>query len=173
VWQVFFYFLKIGSILYGSGYVLLAFLQKDLVETLKLLSSQELLDAIAIGQVTPGPVFTTATFIGYLLAGHGGAIAGTIGIFLPAFIFVALTQLGIEQLRSSQRFRTFLDGVNVAAVALMGVVSLKLGMAAVVDPLTLGLALFSLGLLLWKPALNSAWIIVAGAGLGMIVKGFR
>jgi chromate transporter len=170
VWQVFLYFLKVGSVLYGSGYVLLAFLQNDLVEKLKLLTSQELLDAIAIGQITPGPVFTTATFIGYLLAGHAGAIAGTVGIFLPAFIFVALTQFGIERLRNAQKFRAFLDGVNAAALALMGVVSLKLGIAAIIDPVTTGLGLLSCGLLLWKPKLNSAWLIVGGAVIGMITQ---
>jgi chromate transporter len=174
VWQVFLYFLKIGSVLYGSGYVLLAFLQNDLVEKLKLLSAQELLDAVAIGQVTPGPVFTTATFIGYLLAGHAGAIAGTIGIFLPAFIFVALTQFGIEQLRNVQGFRIFLDGVNAAALALMAIVSVKLGIAAFIDPLTIGLGLLSFGLLLWQPSLNSAWLVVGGAVVGIIAQlGFQ
>lgn len=170
VWQVFLYFLKIGSVLYGSGYVILAFLQNDLVEKLKLLSSQELLDAVAIGQVTPGPVFTTATFIGYLLAGHAGAIAGTIGIFLPAFIFVALTQFGVERLRNVQGFRSFLDGVNAAALALMAVVSFKLGIAAFIDPLTIGLGLLSLGLLFWKPKLNSAWLVIGGAVIGIIAQ---
>jgi chromate transporter len=174
VWQVFLYFLKIGSVLYGSGYVLLAFLQNDLVEKLKLLSSQELLDAVAIGQVTPGPVFTTATFIGYLLAGHAGAIAGTIGIFLPAFIFVALTQFGIERLRNVQGFRFFLDGVNAAALALMAIVSVKLGIAAFIDPLTIGLGLLSFGLLQWQPKLNSAWLVLGGAVVGIIAQlGFQ
>lgn len=99
--QVFLVFLKIGSVLYGSGYVLLAFLQRDLVERTHWLTSQQLLDAVAIGQITPGPVFTTATFIGYLLAGNTGAIAGTIGIFLPAFVLVALVNPWVPRLRSS------------------------------------------------------------------------
>ena len=112
-------FLKTGSVLFGSGYVLLAFLRADLVERLGWLSESQLIDAIAVGQITPGPVFTTATFIGYLLAGTAGALVATAGIFLPAFIFVALSGLLIPRLRSSPGASRFLDGVNVASLALM------------------------------------------------------
>jgi chromate transporter len=168
--QVFLYFLKIGSILYGSGYVLLAFLQQDLVERSHLLSSQQLLDAIAIGQITPGPVFTTATFIGYLLAGHAGAFWGTVGIFLPAFLFVGLTALGLEKLRHSARFRAFLDGVNGATVGLIGVVAFKLGTAAVLDSISGAIALLSIAILLKFPQLNSIVLILAGALGGVLAQ---
>ena len=166
--QVFLYFLKIGSVLYGSGYVLFAFLQQDLVEKLGLLSSQQLLDAIAIGQLTPGPVFTTATFIGYLLAGHTGAIVGTLGIFLPAFLLVGLTAMGLERLRHAAWFRAFLNGVNVAALGLMAVVTVKLGLAAVVTPLTATIACLSLAIAFRWPRLNTAYFIGGGALLGLL-----
>lgn len=117
--SLFWVFLKTGSVLFGSGYVLLAFLRADLVERLGWLSESQLIDAIAVGQITPGPVFTTATFIGYLLAGTAGALVATAGIFLPAFIFVALSGLLIPRLRSSPGASRFLDGVNVASLALM------------------------------------------------------
>jgi chromate transporter len=168
--QVFLYFLKIGSVLYGSGYVLLAFLQQDLVERLHLLSSQQLLDAIAIGQITPGPVFTTATFIGYLLAGHAGALWATIGIFLPAFLFVGLVALGLKKLQNSVRFRAFLDGVNGATVGLIGVVAFKLGTAAIIDPIGGAIALSSIAILLKFPQLNSIFLISAGALGGVLAQ---
>lgn len=173
--RVFLIFLKIGSVLYGSGYVLLAFLQRELVERHGWLTPDQLLDAVAIGQFTPGPVFTTATFIGYLLAGNGGAVAATIGIFLPAFVLVAALNPFVSKLRSSPRASGFLDGVNAASLGLMAVVTVQLGIDAVVDPLLaglsplgllpLGIAIVSLGLIL-RYSLNSAWLVLGGGLLG-------
>jgi chromate transporter len=161
------FFLKIGSILFGSGYVLLAFLRADLVERWRWLTDQQLLDAVAIGQFTPGPVFTTATFIGYLIAGSPGAVLATIGIFLPAFIFVAASNPLIPRLRRSPWAAGFLDGVNAASLGLMAVVTWQLGRSAVIDWFTLFLALIS-AVLVFRLKINSAWLVLAGgiAGLG-------
>ncbi len=137
--EMFLVFLKVGAILYGSGYVLLAFLRADLVTRLGWLTEGQLLDAIAIGQVTPGPVFTTATFAGYLLGGWWGAVLATVAIFLPSFVFVAASYPFIPLLRRSALAGAFLDGVNAAALALMAGVTLRLGEAAIVDPLTAAL----------------------------------
>jgi chromate transporter len=167
--QVFWFFLKVGSVLYGSGYVLLAFLQRALVERLGWLTSQELLDAIAIGQFTPGPVFTTATFVGYLLAGHGGAIAGTLGIFLPAFLLVAIVNPWIPSLRRSRWFGAFLDGVNAASLGLMAAVVFTLGRTALVDGVTVGLAIAA-AIAVLRFHLNSAWIVLAGGMVGFITQ---
>ncbi|MBE9079466.1 chromate efflux transporter [Romeria aff. gracilis LEGE 07310] len=167
--QVFLFFLKIGSVLYGSGYVLLAFLQQDLVERLGWLTSQELLDAIAIGQFTPGPVFTTATFVGYLLAGNMGAIAGTVGIFLPAFLLVGLINPWVPKLRQSPWFSAFLDGVNAASLGLMAVVTYTLGRAALVDGITVGLAVLA-AIAVFRFKVNSAWIVLAGGIAGFLVQ---
>jgi chromate transporter len=167
VWPLFYFFLKIGSVLYGSGYVLIAFLQADLVNRYGWLTSQQLLDAIAIGQFTPGPVFTTATFIGYLVGGVPGAIAATIGIFLPAFLFVGAFTPIIRRLRRSPWFSTFLDGVNAASLGLMAAVTIQLGRAALPDWLTMMLALGSL-FVLWRVKINSAWLVLAG---GLIAWG--
>jgi chromate transporter len=167
--QVFWFFLKVGSVLYGSGYVLLAFLQRDLVERLGWLTSQELLDAIAIGQFTPGPVFTTATFVGYLLAGHGGAIAGTLGIFLPAFLLVAIVNPWIPSLRRSRWFGAFLDGVNAASLGLMAAVVFTLGRTALMDGVTVGLAIAA-AIAVLRFHLNSAWIVLAGGMVGFITQ---
>lgn len=159
-------FLKIGATLYGSGYVLLAFLRADLVGGLGWLSDRQVLDAIAVGQITPGPVFTTATFIGYLLGGLPGALVATLGIFLPSFVFVAISGRFIPQIRSSPWSAAFLDGVNVASVGLMAGVTYQLAASALVDPLTVGVALVSLGLLLrWR--INSTWLIAGGALIGL------
>jgi chromate transporter len=160
-------FLKIGSILYGSGYVLLAFLQRDLVARLGWLTDQQLIDAIAIGQVTPGPVFTTATFIGYFLGGFRGAVAATLGIFLPSFIFVAISNPFIPRLRKSAFAGALLDGVNVAALGLMAAVTWQLGQAAIVDPLTIALALISLAAL-FRFKVNSFWLVAGGALAGAL-----
>jgi chromate transporter len=167
--QVFLFFLKIGSVLYGSGYVLLAFLQRDLVERLGWLTSQQLLDAIAIGQFTPGPVFTTATFVGYLLAGNAGAIAGTIGIFLPAFLLVGIVNPWVQALRRSRWFGAFLDGVNAASLGLMGGVVFTLGRTALVDWVTLGLAVLA-AIAVFRFKINSAWIVLAGGIVGFIAQ---
>jgi chromate transporter len=163
--RVFGFFLKIDFVLYGSGYVLLAFLQADLVDRWHWLTSQQLLDAIAIGQFTPGPVFTTATFIGYLLAGHPGAIAGTIGIFLPAFLLVALINPWIPRLRRSPWAAGLLDGVNVASLGLMAVVTWELGRAALTDWVTVALVLLSF-IALTRFKINSAWLVLAGGVIG-------
>lgn len=167
--QVFLFFLKIGSVLYGSGYVLLAFLQRDLVERLGWLTSQELLDAIAIGQFTPGPVFTTATFVGYLLAGNAGAIAGTVGIFLPAFLLVGLVNPWVPVLRQSRWFGAFLDGVNAASLGLMAAVVFTLGRTALVDWVTIVLAVLA-AIAVFRFKINSAWIVLAGGIIGFIAQ---
>ena len=159
-------FLKIGAILYGSGYVLLAFLRTDLVSGLGWLTDKQLVDAIAIGQVTPGPVFTTATFIGYLLGGVPGALVATLGIFLPSFIFVAVSSPLIPRLRSSVWAGKILDGVNVASLGLMAGVTLQLTQAALVDPLTMAIALIS-AVLLFRFRINSTWLIAGGAIAGL------
>ncbi|BAZ46534.1 chromate ion transporter family protein [Chondrocystis sp. NIES-4102] len=164
---IFLFFLKVGSVLYGSGYVLLAFLQRDLVERSQLLTNQQLLDAIAIGQVTPGPVFTTATFIGYLLGGNLGAIAATIGIFLPAFVLVGLISPWVDKLRSSSWLSGFLDGVNAASLGLMATVTYTLAKTAIIDGLTLGLLIIG-AIALFKFQINSAWLVVFGAIVGLI-----
>lgn len=168
LWPIFFVFLKIGSVLFGSGYVLLAFLRSDLVTRLGWLSESQLLDATAVGQVTPGPLFTTATFIGYLLAGWGGAIAATVGIFLPAFVFVAVSAPLVPRLRQSAWAGRFLDGVNVTSLALMAVVTAQLGRSAVIDWRTAALAVTSAVLLLkWNA--NSTWLVLAGALIGLVL----
>ncbi|RJR36060.1 MAG: chromate efflux transporter [Deltaproteobacteria bacterium] len=167
---LFLYFVKVGSVLYGSGYVLLAFLQADLVGNWQWLTSGQLLDATAVGQLTPGPVFTTATFIGYLLDGSRGALVATAGIFLPAFFFVAVSGPLIPRLRRSVVAGAFLDGLNVASLALMAVVAWFLGRAAVIDVTTVLLAVGSAVLLL-RFRLNSAWLVLGGAIVGYAAKG--
>ena len=162
-------FVKIGAVLFGSGYVLLAFLQRDFVERLGWLSETQLLDAIAVGQMTPGPIFTTATFVGYLVGGGAGAVAATLGIFLPAFVFVALTGVLVRGIRESPMARAVLDGVNVASLALMVVVTWQLGASAFEDPLAIALALVSTALLL-KWHVNSAWLVLGGASIGLVVR---
>jgi chromate transporter len=162
-------FFKIGSVLFGSGYVLLAFLRSDLVERLGWLTEAQLIDAIAVGQVTPGPVFTTATFIGYVLAGPWGALVATAGIFLPAFIFVALSGPLVPKLRQSKAAGAFLDGVNVASLALMAVVTAQLGRAAVIDVPTVLLAVIA-SVLLVRFKTNSTWLVLGGALAGFVVQ---
>jgi chromate transporter len=162
---IFLLFVKIGSVLFGSGYVLLAFLHADLVERLHWITDAQLTDAIAVGQMTPGPVFTTATFIGYLLAGANGAVVATAGIFLPAFVFVALSAPLIPRLRASPSTAAFLDGVNVASIALMAIVTVRLGRAAIVDVFTAALCIVGV-LLLVRFKWNSSWLVLAGALAG-------
>ncbi len=163
--DLFFIFLKIGSVLFGSGYVLLAFLQADFVDRLHLLTHNQLLDAIAVGQMTPGPVFTTATFIGYLLAGNSGALLATLGIFLPAFFFVAITAPFLPKMRQSPLAAAFLDGVNVASLALMAYVSWELGRSALLDLPSVCIFLGA-GAVLLRYKMNSAWLVGAGALCG-------
>ena len=166
---LFLVFLKFGTVIFGSGYVLLAFLQTDLVDRLHWLNQTQLLDAVAVGQVTPGPVFTTATFIGYLLGGVGGAIVATVGIFLPGFLFVAASRPLIPRIRHSKVAGAFLDGVNVGAVALMIAVTWQLGRAAVVDFITAGIGAVSAFVLI-RFRLNSAWLVLAGGSVGLIAS---
>ncbi|RKH54860.1 chromate efflux transporter [Corallococcus llansteffanensis] len=166
--SLFWVFFKTGSVLFGSGYVLLAFLRADLVQRLGWLTEAQLIDAIAVGQVTPGPVFTTATFIGYVLSGPGGALVATVGIFLPAFIFVALSGPFVPRLRASPGAAAFLDGVNVASLALMAVVTAQLGRAALVDVPTVVLGLVA-AVLLVRFKLNSTWLVLGGAAAGWAV----
>jgi chromate transporter len=160
-------FLKIGAVLYGSGYVLLAFLHADFVARLGWLSDSQLIDAIAIGQVTPGPVFTTATFIGYLLGGVPGAVLGTLGIFLPSFVFVALSSQFIPRIRSSRWLRSLLDGVNVASLGLMAGVTWQLARASLVHPVSFAILILS-GILILKYNINTTWLILAGALSGLL-----
>lgn len=166
---LFFTFLKIGAVLYGSGYVLLAFLRGDFVERLGWLTDQQLIDAIAIGQVTPGPVFTSATFVGYLMGGVPAALLATLGIFLPSFIFVALSAQIIPRIRRSAWAGALLDGVNAASLGLMGAVTWQLGQAAVVDGVT-ALILAGAALLLLRFRVNSTWLIAGGALLGWLTS---
>jgi chromate transporter len=167
---LFLFFLKVGSVLYGSGYVLLAFLRSDLVERYGWLTEVQLLDAVAVGQVTPGPVFTTATFIGYVLGGAPGAVLATVGIFLPAFVFVALSGPLVPHVRRSWAAGAFLDGVNVASLALMAAVAWQLGRAALVDAWTVGLAAVA-AVLLIRFRVNSAWLVLGGGAVGLLVAG--
>jgi chromate transporter len=166
--RLFLLFLKFGAVIYGSGYVLFAFLRGDLVERLGWLTQQQLVDALAVGQLTPGPVFTTATFIGYLLGGVGGAMLATLGIFLPGFVFVAGLHPLVRLMRRSTWTADLLDGVNAAAVGLMAGVSWQLGREAIVDLPTGLIALGAAGVLL-RFKLNSGWLVLAGAAVGLSV----
>lgn len=169
---LFLIFLKIGSVLYGGGYVLLAFLRADLVVRYAWLTDAQLLDAIAIGQVTPGPLFTTATFIGYQLGGVSGALLATLGIFLPSFIFVAVTNPFIPRMRRSPWLGALLDGVSAASLGLMAAVTWQIGVGSLVDPLTALIALAALILLL-RFKVNSTWLIAGGALVGVLRAFFR
>jgi chromate transporter len=169
---LFLFFVKVGSIVFGSGYVLLAFLQADLVGHWHWLTTTQLLDAVAVGQVTPGPVFTTATFIGYVLAGWPGALIATAGIFLPSFILVAVSSPLLPRLRQSAVAGAFLDGVIIASLALMAVVTWHLGRNAVIDLQTAVLALGS-AVLLVRFRLNSLWLVLGGALIGFLAYALR
>jgi chromate transporter len=162
---LFLFFLKVGAVLFGSGYVLLAFLRADLVDHWHWLTDTQLLDAVAVGQVTPGPVFSTATFIGYVLGGLPGALVATAGIFLPSFVFVALSGPLVPRLRRSPAAGAVLDGVNVGALALMAVVTYSLARAAIVDLTSLLLAVGS-AVLLVRFRVNSVWLVLGGACIG-------
>ena len=167
--KLFAVFLKAGSVVFGSGYVLLAFLRGDLVERLGWLTESQLVDAVAVGQVTPGPVFTTATFIGYVLRGPWGALVATVGIFLPSFILVAVSGPLIPRLRQSQVASAFLDGINVASLGLMAAVSLQLARAAVNDVPTGLIAVAALGVLL-RFRTSSTWLVLGGALVGIALS---
>jgi chromate transporter len=172
LWPLFVVFLKAGSVLFGSGYVLIAFLRGDLVERLHWLTEPQLLDAIAVGQVTPGPVFTTATFVGYVLGGGGGAAVATLGIFLPAFVFVAISGPLIPRIRRSPTAGAVLDGVNVASLALIAAVTIQLGRAAIVDvPTAVLAALGAVVLIKYRP--NTAWLVLGGAVVGTALSFLR
>ena len=161
------FFLKVGSILFGSGYVLIAFLRADLVDRWHWLTDRQLVDAIAIGQFTPGPLSTTATFIGYILAGWPGAVLCTVAIFLPGFVLVALTQPLIPRLRASRVASALLDGVVAASLGLMAAVAVSLARTSLVDPVRVVVFVISLVMLLrWR--INSAWLVVAGAVIGWV-----
>jgi chromate transporter len=170
--QVALVFLKIGSILFGSGYVLLAFLRPEVVERTGWLTDTQLLDAVAVGQFTPGPVLTTATFVGYLIASVPGAVVATVAIFLPSFVFVALSSPLVPRLRGSPWASGFLDGANAASVALMALVTWQLGRSAIVDWLTALLAVAGAVLLLTM-RVNSAWLVAGGALVGGVVSHWR
>ncbi len=180
LWQLGLFFLKVGSVLFGGGYLLIAFLQGGLVEEYGWLTQQQLLDAIAIGQFTPGPVLSTATFIGYVIAGFPGAIVATLGIFLPSFLFVAALNPFMNRIRNSSWTRPFLDAVNVSAVALMVLTTFQLGIATLtlpkthyVDFLGLGIALIS-AILVIRYRINAAYLILGGGiiGWGALMCGY-
>lgn len=162
---LFLFFVKVGSILYGSGYVLLAFLRADLVERFGWLTEAQLLDAIAVGQLTPGPVFTAATFIGYVLGGWSGSVVATVGIFLPAFLFVSISAPLIPRIRRSRIAGAFLDGVNAGSLALMAVVLFQLSRPVAVAPLPAVMAVVA-AVLLVRFRVNSSWLIIGGGVLG-------
>ncbi|HBG28796.1 MAG: chromate transporter [Planctomycetes bacterium GWF2_41_51] len=170
--MLFFIFLKIGAVWYGSGYVLLAFLRSDFVERLGWLTDQQLLDAIAIGQVTPGPLFTTATFIGFLLGGFKGAVLATLGIFLPSFIFVAISNPLIPRLRKSPWAGALLDGINAAALSLMAAVTWQLGTDSLINIYAILIFVISF-ILLIRFKINSTWLIAAGALIGLLNAAFH
>jgi chromate transporter len=166
--SLFLTFLKIGSVLFGSGYVLVAFLRADFVERLGWLTEQQLLDAVAVGQITPGPLFTTATFIGFVLGGTTGGIVATLGIFLPAFVVVAAVGPFVPALRRSPIFGSALDGVNVASLALVGIVTWQLAISTLRTPIAVASSLVCL-LLLVRYAINTTWLVLAGAAAGWLL----
>jgi chromate transporter len=165
LWRLGWLMLKVGAVLYGSGYVLISFLERDLVDQLGWLTEQQLLDAVAVGQVTPGPVFTTATFVGYQIAGLGGAIVATVAIFAPALVFVALLSRIVPRIRRSVWAGGALDGVNAASLGMMAAALVRLADTALVDPLTVAVAIGALLVLLARRP-NSMWLIAAGAIIG-------
>lgn len=163
------FFLKIGCVLFGSGYILVAYLQGGLVEQYQWLTQQQLLDAVAIGQFTPGPVLTTATFIGYVLAGPIGALVATLGIFVPSFLFVLTTNPLIPRLRQSAVASAFLDAVNASAIGLMTAVTVELARHALIDWGAWVIAIISAAVL-FRYKINSAWLVLGGAGIGWLLK---
>ncbi|HYC87031.1 MAG TPA: chromate efflux transporter [Chryseosolibacter sp.] len=168
-WKLFLIFLKIGSVLYGSGYVLFAFLDAELVQP-DIITRAQLIDAIAVGQFTPGPVFSSVTFIGYQIGGIQGAVISTVGIFLPAFLFVALLNPLVKKMRSSEHFKAFLDAVNVASVAIIASVCYTMAVHSIVDWRTVTIAMASLVLSFGFRHINSAWIVIASALAGYLLS---
>ncbi len=165
---VFLTFLKLGVVSFGSGYVLYAFLHADFVQGLHWLTDKQLIDAIAIGQATPGPVFTTATFLGYLFAGVPGALLATLGIFLPGFVLVPLLDRIVHLTERRTWAQGFVDGANAAALGLIAAVTLQIGRSALIDPLTIVIALVALGVV-WKWPLASPAVVLAAALVGVRV----
>jgi len=170
-WKLFLVFLKIGSILYGSGYVLFAFLDAELVQH-GIITRRELIDAIAVGQFTPGPVFSSVTFIGYQINGLSGAIVATVGIFLPAFVFVALLNPLVKKIRGSETFSAFLDAVNVSSVAIILAVCYTMAVETISDWRTISIAITSLIVLFGFRTINSAWIVFGGSLAGYLLTFF-
>jgi chromate transporter len=164
--QLFLSFFKIGAILYGSGYVLLAFLQAEFVENLSWLTDQQLIDAVAIGQITPGPVFTTATFVGFILGGWQGAVIATVAIFLPSFIFVLVINPWVPRLRASEWFSGLLDGVNAVALGLMAGVTIELAILSLTDLFAVFFFIVAV-ILLFRFKFNTTWLILGGALIGL------
>lgn len=165
--RLFWVFLKAGALMFGSGYVLLAFIHDDLVLRLGWLTDAQLVDAIAIGQVTPGPLSTTATFVGYLMGGIPAAILATVAMFLPSFIFVGVIYFAVTKLRESEQFTGLIDGINFAALGLMAGVTWEIAGTALVDPVTIGIALVALFFLL-RYELGAPWLILGGAAVGLV-----
>jgi chromate transporter len=163
------YFLKIGAVLYGSGYVLIAFLQGDLVQHYGWLTQQQLLDAVAAGQVTPGPLLSTASFIGYLLAGPAGAALCSAAVFTPSFLFVIIVRPIVPRLRNSPWSAAFLDAINVSSIGLMLAVTIKLAVAAVAGWQSLAIIVLA-GAAAWRWRLNSAWLVLGGAIAGVLLS---
>jgi chromate transporter len=168
--RLFLSFLKIGSLVFGSGYVLLAFLRSEFVDHLHWLTEKQLIDSVAVGQFTPGPVFATATFIGYLLGGLPGAVVATLGIFVPGFVFVAISGPLIPKLRRSPAAGAVLDGVVAGSLALIAVVAWQLGKAAIRDWLTISILAVSV-IAIFRLKINSAWLILGAAIVGWIARG--
>jgi chromate transporter len=165
--RLFWVFLKAGALMYGSGYVLLAFIQDDLVEKLGWITQGQLLDAIAVGQITPGPLSTTATFVGFITGGLPGALLATFAMFLPGFIFVAITHPFLYKLRASKIGSGFLDGVIYASLGLWAGVTWEIIGAALVDPITVGISLFSL-IMLFGFGFDSIWLVLTGGMVGWL-----
>ncbi len=170
--MLFLVFLKIGAVLYGSGYVLIAFLRTEFVERFGVLTSQQLIDAVAVGQFTPGPVFTTATFVGYVIHGFPGAIVSTVGIFLPSFLLVLILNPLLERLRASKTLSHILDGLNAGSVALMAAVTVQLGREALVSVPAVIIAIVSAFLLI-RYKVNSTWLILGGGLIGLLLPLWR
>jgi chromate transporter len=166
--SLFWIFLKIGAVLYGSGYVLFAFLDTELVAT-GLLSRQQLIDAVAVGQLTPGPVFSSVTFVGYQINGFTGAVVSTIAIFIPSFIFVALLNPIVKKMRNSKLFSAFLDAVNVASVAIIVAVCFDMGKDTITDWRTIFIAILSIAIAFGFRKINSAFVVLGGSIIGYLL----